>query len=250
MSAQVRPNIEVFSELSELAQAAADLFLDAAHKALDTKGQFTVALSGGRTPRHLFECLANSAEAKALPWSRCHVFWVDERYVPMTDPASNFKMANESLLGPLEVPRANIHPMPTELDLDEAVAQYESTIRSVFSLQSGDVPRFDLIQLGMGPDGHTASLFPHAYEADSQKYVIWTVPPVAPHHRITLTPRVLQAGSQLMVLLNGKDKAHMLKTVFSMEPDVMQYPVHTLWPALDRVAWLLDQEAASELERY
>jgi 6-phosphogluconolactonase len=167
--------------------------------------------------------------------------------VPATDPASNFKMANEFLLKPLVVPEANIHRMSTELDLDEAVAEYESTIRSVFSLQPGDVPRFDLIQLGMGPDGHTASLFPHAYEADTRKLVTWTVPPVAPHHRITLTPRVLQAGSQLMVLLNGKDKTHMLKTVFSSEPDVMQYPVHMLWPVLDRVAWLLDREAASDL---
>jgi len=247
MNGQVKPNIQVFSEAGALAQAAADLFVTAARKALDEKGLFYVAVSGGRTPRLLFERLVTHPEAKALPWSRCHIFWVDERYVPADDPASNFKMASESLLGPLDVPEANIHRMLTEVDLDEAVAQYASTIQSVFSLQPGDVPVFDLIQLGMGSDGHTASLFPHSYEADTQASVMWTVPPAAPHHRITLTSRVLQAGSQLMVLLTGKDKADMLKTVFSSEPDVMQYPVHTLWPVMDRVAWLLDEEAASEL---
>ncbi len=181
MDGSIKPNIEVFSEPSDLAQAAADLFLEAAHKALEDRGWFSVALSGGRTPRLLFECLKNSAEAKVLPWSQCHVFWVDERYVPATDSASNFKMANEFLLEPLDVPRANIHRMRTEVDLDKAVAEYESTLRSVFSLQPGDVPRFDLIQLGMGPDGHTASLFPHAYEADTEKLVAWTV------HRLHLT---------------------------------------------------------------
>jgi len=247
MGELIKPNIEVFPEPSELAQAAADLFIEAAQRALDYKGSFTVALSGGRTPRLLFECLTESSGAKALPWSQCHVFWVDERYVPATDSASNFKMANEFLLKPLDVPEANIHRMGTELDLDEAVSEYESTLRSVFSLQPGEVPRFDLIQLGMGPDGHTASLFPNAYRADTQKLVVWTVPPIAPHHRITLTPRVLRAGAQLMVLLSGQDKAGMLKTVFESDPDVMKYPVQTLWPVLDRVVWLLDSEAASEL---
>ena len=247
MSGPVRPNVQVFTVLGELAQAAAELFVIAAHKALDEKGVFYVAVSGGRTPRLLFERLTKHAEARALDWSMCHVFWVDERHVPVTDPASNFKMANESLLEPLGVPRANIHRMPTEVDLDTAVAQYESTLQSVFSLRPGDVPVFDLIQLGMGPDGHTASLFPHSYEAETEASVVWTVPPAAPHHRITLTPRVLQAGKQLMVLLNGKDKADMLSTVFSSEPDVMQYPIHTLWPVLDRVDWLLDEEAACKL---
>jgi 6-phosphogluconolactonase len=247
MSGLVKPNSQVFSEPGELAQAAADLFVNAAHKALEEKGLFFVALSGGRTPRLLFERLATHAGARSLPWSQCHVFWVDERYVPATDPASNFKMANESLLEPLNVPEANIHRMCTELALEEAVAAYESGLRSAFSLQPGDVPRFDLIQLGMGPDGHTASLFPHAYEADTEKLVAWTVPPSAPHHRITLTPRVLRAGSQLMMLLSGQDKAVMLKTVFECDPDVMAYPVQLLWPVLDRVVWLLDKEAASEL---
>ena len=247
MSEQVRPNIKVFSELSDLAQAAADVFMKAACKALNEKGVFTVALSGGRTPKLLFEHLARSDAARALPWSKCHVFWVDERYVPVTHPASNFRMANESLLEPLGVPEDNIHRIPTELDLVEAVAEYASMIRSVFSLKPGGVPQFDLIQLGMGPDGHTASLFPCAYEAGTRESVVWTVPPAAPHHRITLTARVLQAASELMVLLNGRDKADMLKTVFSKEPDVMQYPVHTLWPVLDRVVWLLDTEAACKI---
>ena len=172
---------------------------------------------------------------------------MDERDVPVTDPASNFKMANESLLEPLHVPQTSIHRMPTEIDLDDAVAQYESTIRSLFSIQPGEVPQFDLIQLGMGADGHTASLFPNAYQPETRQLVAWTVPPAAPHRRITLTPPVLRAASQLVVLLTGKDKAGILKTVFSGEPDVMQYPIQTLWPVLDRVVWLMDQDAASEL---
>ncbi len=247
MSGSVKPNIEVFSEQGALAQAAADLFVDTARKALDERGLFFVALSGGRTPELLFERLTHHAGARSLPWSQCHIFWVDERYVPATDPASNFKMANECLLEPLNVPEANIYRMGTDTALDEAVAAYESTLLGAFSLQPRDVPRFDLIQLGMGPDGHTASLFPHAYEADTQKLVAWTVPPAAPHHRITLTPRVLQAGSKIMVLLKGQDKADMLKTVFESGLDVMQYPIQTLWPVLDRVVWLLDTDAASAI---
>jgi 6-phosphogluconolactonase len=247
MSGLIRPNIEVFSKPDELAQAAADLFVSAARRALDEKGRFFVALSGGRTPQLLFERLTTHTGARSLPWSQCHIFWVDERYVPVTDPASNFKMANECLLEPLNIPEANVYRMRTDVPLDEAVAAYESTLCSVFSLQAGDVPRFDLIQLGMGPDGHTASLFPQAYEVDTKKLVAWTVQPTAPHHRITLTPRVLQAGAQIMVLLTGKDKANMLKTVFEGQVDVMQYPIQTLWPVLDRVAWLLDREASSRL---
>jgi 6-phosphogluconolactonase len=247
MSERVTRDTHVFSEASALAGAAADLFVQAAHKALDARGQFMVAVSGGRTPRLLFERLTSHAEARALPWSKCHVFWVDERDVPVTDPASNFKMAYESLLEPLHVPQTSIHRMPTQIDLDEAVAQYESTIRSVFSIQPGEVPQFDLIQLGMGADGHTASLFPHAYQPETRQLVAWTRPPAAPHRRITLTPPVFMAALHLIVLLTGKDKAGMLKTVFSGEPDVMQYPIQTLWPVWDRVVWLMDQDAASEL---
>lgn len=246
MSEQVRPNIKVFSELSDLAQAAADVFISAAHEALDEKGVFYVALSGGRTPKLLFERLGQSAEARDLPWSQCHIFWVDERYVPATDPASNFRMAKESLLEPLQVPQRSVHRIPTECDLDEAVRRYAATIDTVFSLCPGETPEFDLIQLGMGPDGHTASLFPHSYDAETLESVLWTVPPTAPHHRITLSARVLQAASKLMVLLNGKDKAAMLKTVFTRTPDVMQYPVHIVWPVLDRVVWLLDRDAAED----
>jgi 6-phosphogluconolactonase len=245
MSGQVKPNIEVFSEAPALAQAAADLFVETARKALETRGRFMVAISGGRTPKLLFDCL--TSDASALPWSQCFFFWVDERYVPVTDAASNFKMANEALLEPLGVPKANIHRMPTELPLDQAVAQYEATLQSRFSVKAGEVPQFDLIQLGMGPDGHTASLFPNSYESDTKQLVAWTVPPEAPHHRVTLTPCVLRAASQIMILLTGKDKASMLKTVFSNDPNVMQYPIHTVWPVLDRVSWLLDQDAASKL---
>jgi len=247
MSGQVRPNIEVFSEAPALAKAAAALFLETARTALETRGRFMVAISGGRTPKLLFDCLTSDADARALPWSQCFFFWVDERHVPVTDAASNFKMANDALLEPMGVPRANIHRMPTELALDQAVAQYEATLQFQFSLQAGEVPQFDLIQLGMGPDGHTASLFPNSYEPDTKQLVAWTVPPEAPHHRITLTPCVLRAASQIMILLTGKDKASMLKTVFSNEPDVMPYPIHTVWPVLDRVSWLMDQDAASSL---
>ncbi len=247
MSGQVRPNIEVFSEPSALAQAAADLFVKTACKALDTRGRFTVAVSGGRTPRLLFDCLVRLDEARSLPWSLCHIFWVDERYVPVTDPASNFKMANESLLKPLGVAQANIHRISTEVDVEDTVAQYEAAIQSVFALKPGEVPQFDLIQLGMGADGHTASLFPDSYEVDAERFVAWTVPPVAPHRRITLTPSVLQAASQLMVLLTGKDKAAMLQMVFSGVEDPMKYPIQLVWPVLERVVWLMDEEAASEL---
>lgn len=242
-------NIRVYTTIDGLAQAAADMFLCIAEDALDKRGRFTVALSGGRTPKLLFDCLTKQAGIRELPWSRCYFFWVDERYVPVTDSASNFKMAQESLLAPLQIPESNVFHMPTHVDLDTAVAQYGQTLRDFFSLSPNEVPQFDLIQLGMGPDGHTASLFPQSFDPNDERLVAWTVPPAAPHHRITLTPRVLQAGVNIMVLLTGQDKAKMLKTVLTAQPDVIAYPVQLLRAVDEKVTWLLDDAAASELDQ-
>ena len=144
----------------DLFQAAAEEVLRAAAEAIAQRGRFSIALSGGSTPRNLYTLIAANASG-SLPWDRMFFFWGDERHVPLNDPDSNYRMAKETLLSKVPIPPANIFPVPTENPDASAAAQaYEDTLRKFFALSPGEFPRFDLILLGMGPDGHTASLFP------------------------------------------------------------------------------------------
>lgn len=250
MKMTAKHHIEVALDAEDLAHRAVQSFVQAAHEALQSRENFYTALSGGHTPERFFQLLATTPEAKALPWDEIHVFWVDERYVPPDSEASNYKLAADAFLDRVSIPPANVHRIPTEYeDINDAVRAYERTIREVFGLSEGEIPEFDLIVLGMGSDGHTGSLFPNAYatfDTEDLATVVYVMDDTT-KNRVTLTPPVLLAARRLVVLVSGPEKAQTLKEVLTGEPDEVKYPIHVLWPALDKMEWLVDREAASEI---
>ena len=247
--AKYKPNIEVASDPEDLARKGMELFVNDAIGAVERKGVFHVAISGGHTPKRFFEKLGEAPEAKALPWDKIHLFWVDERYVPPDSRWSNYRLAADTFLAKVGVPEWSVHRIPTEFeDVNLAARTYEETIRRVFGLQSGQIPCFDLIMLGMGVEGHTGSLFPNSYACfDTQDLACVVYVLDEKLNRITLTHPVLSAASHVAVMVSGREKALILKEVLTTEPDEVRYPIHTLWPILDRVTWLVDREAAKAI---
>jgi len=248
-AAKYKPNVEVASDPENLALRSVEVFIADAQKAIKAKNTFYVAISGGHTPKRFFELLGEVPEAKALPWDRIHLFWVDERYVPPDSQWSNYKLAADTFLAKVTIPQENIHRIPTEYsDFKIAACCYEETVREVFGLEENQVPEFDLIVLGMGAEGHTGSLFPDSYapfDKENLACVVYVLDEKL--NRITLTHPVLCAASHLAVLVAGEEKAAILKEVLASEPDEVRYPIHVLWPILDKVTWLVDREAAKLL---
>lgn len=240
-----KPNVEIVSDPESLAHRSVEYFIADAQKAIKRKNAFYVAISGGRTPRRFFELLGEVPKAKALPWNKIHLFWVDERIVGTDSQWSNYKLAVDSFLAKVDIPEENVHRIPTEHSNFEVAARcYEETIRKVFGLEEKQVPEFDLIVLGMGAEGHTGSLFPNSYAPfDTENLVCVVYKLDEKLNRITLTHPVLRAASHLAVLVCGKEKAGILKEVLTSEPDEVRYSIHTLWPVLDKVTWLVDSEA-------
>jgi len=249
MVANYKPNVEIASDPENLASRGLELFIADAQKAIKAKDNFYVAISGGHTPKRFFELLGEAPKAKALPWDKTHLFWVDERYVPPDSQWSNYKLAADTFLAKVTIPQENIHRIPTEYgDFKIAACCYEETIREVFGLEENQVPEFDLIVLGMGAEGHTGSLFSNSYapfDRENLACVVYVLDEKL--NRITLTHPVLCAASHLAVLVSGEEKAGILKEVLTSEPDEVRYPIHILWPILDKVTWLIDSEAAKLL---
>ena len=247
--AHYEPNLEIASDPEHLAKRSLEIFIDEAQNAVKVKDAFHVAISGGHTPRQFFELLGEAPEATSLPWEKIHLFWVDERYVPPDSKWSNYKLAVDTFLPKVAIPEDNVHRIPTDFDDFNIAAQnYEETIRKVFSLDSRGVPEFDLILLGMGVEGHTGSLFPNSYaclDVEDLVCVVYLLDDKL--NRITLTHPVLRAASHLAVLVSGQEKAAILKEVFESRPDDVRYPIHVLWPILDKVTWLVDKDAAKLL---
>jgi len=248
-TAKYKPNVEIASDPETLAQRGIELFVARAQKAINAKEAFYVAISGGHTPKRFFELLAELPQANSLPWDKIQLFWVDERYVEPDSEWSNYKLAADTFLNKVAIPQENIHRIPTEYeDFKAAACCYEQTIREVFGLDENQIPEFDLVILGMGADGHTGSLFPNSYapfDTEDLAFVVYVMDEDL--NRITLTHPVLRAASYLVVLVSGREKAGILKEVLTSEPDVVQYPIHALWPILDKVIWLVDKEAAKSL---
>jgi 6-phosphogluconolactonase len=244
-----KPNVEIASDPETFAQQSVELFITDAQKAIRAKGTFRVAISGGNTPRRFFELLSELPQAKALPWDKIQLFWVDERYVPPHSQWSNYKLAADTFLTKVPIPEQNVHRIHTEYtDFNAAAQHYEETIREVFGLHEKQIPEFDLIILGMGAEGHTGSLFPNSYAPFDTEHLACVVYVLDEKlNRITLTHPVLCAASHLVVLVSGEEKAAILKQVLTSEPDEVQYPIHVLWPILDKVTWLIDSEAAKLL---
>ena len=248
-STNYKPNVEVASDCGNLARQSVEHFVADAEKAVRAKGIFYVAISGGHTPRHFFELLGEEPAARNLSWDKIHLFWVDERIVQPDSQWSNYKLAADTFLPKVGIPEENVHRIPTEHDdFKFAACRYEETIRRVFGLGGNEIPEFDLIVLGMGAEGHTGSLFANSYapfDKDDLACVVYVLDEKL--NRITLTHPVLCAASHLVVLVSGEEKAEILKEVVTSEPDEVRYPIHTLWPVLDKVTWLVDSDAAKFL---
>jgi 6-phosphogluconolactonase len=232
----------------DLFQAAAEEVIRAATEAVEQRGRFTIALSGGSTPRNLYTLIAANASAR-LPWAQMFFFWGDERHVPPGDPDSNYRMAKEILLSKIPLPPANVFPIPAENpDASAAAEGYEQTLRKFFALAPGEFPRFDLILLGMGPDGHAASLFPEtAGLQEKSRLVIANWVEKLKTSRITLTLPVLNAARCVVFLVSGADKAAVLREVLEGNAPAEKYPAKLVRPSAGKLIWFVDRAAASEL---
>jgi 6-phosphogluconolactonase len=232
----------------ELFQAAAEEVAGAATEAVEQRGQFTIALSGGSTPRNLYTLIAANA-ASALPWAKMFFFWGDERHVPPTDSESNYRMAQETLLSKVPIPSANVFRVPSENpDAREVAESYEQTLRKFFHAEAGGFPRFDLILLGMGPDGHTASLFPESAALQEKSRLVvanWVEKLKA--SRITFTLPLLNAARRVAFLVSGTDKAAVLREVLQGKAPGEKYPSKLVRPSDGKLIWFVDRAAASEL---
>lgn len=244
MNAQ--PEIRIVNTQADLFQTAAQDFVTLANDAIAVRGKFTVALSGGTTPKGMFALLA-SAAFPSVPWERIFFFWSDERHVPPNDPDSNYRMANEAMLSKVPVPAENIFRIRAEeKDANIAAREYEQTIQNFFGLKPGEFPRFDLIHLGMGPDGHTASLFPGSAGLEEQsRLVIANWVEKFKTSRITFTYPVLNHAACVELLVGGIDKAPAVHEI--LENPQSGLPAQRVRPTDGNLIWLLDRAAASAL---
>jgi 6-phosphogluconolactonase len=240
--------IRTLTTPQELFAAAAEEVFRAAEESVKERGRFTIALSGGSTPKSLYNLLATNARI-ALPWDRMFFFWGDERHVAPDNPESNYRMANEAMLSKVPVPAGNIFRIPTENpDAAAAAEAYEQALLQFFNLKPGQVPRFDLILLGLGPDGHTASLFPGtAGLNEKSKLVIANWVEKLKTYRISFTLPVLNAAECVAFLVSGTDKATVLKTVLEGDGPAEQYPAKLVHPTNGKLIWFVDRAAASAL---
>ncbi|HUZ02309.1 MAG TPA: 6-phosphogluconolactonase [Thermomicrobiaceae bacterium] len=244
------PEVVVVPDATSLAREAARRVVDIARDQIGLRGRLTLALSGGSTPRALFRLLAAPSRVGDVDWSRVHVFWGDERTVPPDDDESNYRMAREALLDHVPVPPEQVHRILAENRPDEAAAAYEQVLREVFGLAIGEPPDFGLMLLGIGADGHTASLFPgtRALE-ETDRLVVANVVPQLGTTRITVTVPVITEAANILVLVAGADKADAVQRALEAPYDPGQTPSQILRTAAGRVAWLLDEAAAAGLDR-
>lgn len=253
MTPAVRGNVDIFDGGDALTAAVADRFVAAAASAIAANETFFVALSGGSTPRALFAALASPGYASRVQWSAVHVFWGDERCVGPADADSNYRMARETLLDHVPVRPANIHRIRGEIDPLAAAEQYERELRAAFDTPTGPPrsdsgARFDLVLLGLGANGHTASLFPHLQAVrEKTRWVMAENIEVLQTWRITLTPELLNHAAEILFVVSGKEKAAILRRVLYGARDIDELPAQSIAPAAGRLRWMVDAAAAAEL---
>jgi 6-phosphogluconolactonase len=238
-------SLEIVSSDIDFIQSAVNQFIKLANRNIEDKGVFTVALSGGGTPRPVYAALGDPVNSSKVDWPKVHLFWGDERPVPPSDPESNFRMVKEVLLDQIAIPESNVHRVHAELDVRIAAFEYEEELRQFFG---GEWPDFDLVFLGMGEDGHTASLFPRS--AGLNEDYRWFIANFAPSRntwRLTLTANAINAAHFMLVLIKGKKKAEMVKTVLTGPQNPQEYPIQMIHPEKGEMVWLVDEGAASEL---
>jgi 6-phosphogluconolactonase len=239
--------VEVLPTPDGLFRASAEEFVRVGRGAIAERGRFTVALSGGSTPRSLYSLLAK--EHADFDWNRTFLFFGDERHVPPDHAESNYRMVNEALLSKVRIPAGNVYRVAAENPDPSAVASnYEEKLRAFFKLSSGEFPHFDLILLGLGPDGHTASLFPDSAGLKEQsRLVIANWVEKFKTHRITFTFPVLNHAADVMFLSSGANKANMVHQILEGH-QTPPFPAQQVQPE-GRLVWMLDEDAAAELHR-
>lgn len=242
----------VYENAGALAEAAAQHFADRVAQSVAKRGRARIAISGGSTPKATFALLADPAGpyAASIPWDKIDLFWVDERSVGPDDKDSNYRMTREALLSKVPLKPEHVHRMEGELDPEEAAAKYESVVRREFRLEGAEAPRFDVVWLGMGDDGHTASLFPHTEGLhELGRIVIANHVPQKDTWRITLTQTVINEANDVVFLIGGDDKADPLERVLYGEYDPETLPTQLIQPRNGSLTMLLDAKAAAKLPK-
>lgn len=250
MAAKLNIKYYVEPDAAALARRTANYFVEMIEEAVARNGQARIAISGGSTPKAAFQLLAdpNQPWRSRMPWDRLDIYWVDERCVPPDNAESNYRMTRETLLDNVPLRPDQVHRMEGELEPEVAAAHYESLLRNNFRLEGAEMPRFDLVALGMGDDGHTASLFPHTDAIHALGQLV-----VANHvaqkdaWRITLTWPVINHASSVFFLIGGKDKSRVLKEVLTGPRDLERLPSQLIWPASGILTLILDKDAAAML---
>ncbi len=252
MTKHVDVTYRVYEDGEALARAAAEHFAARVEQVVAKRGRVRIAISGGSTPKRTFALLADPNEpfGKNVPWDKVELFWVDERTVGPADPDSNYRMTREQLLSKVALLPENVHRMEGERDPEEAAARYETAIRGAFRLEGAELPRFDLLWLGMGDDGHTASLFPHTEGLhELGRIVIANHVPQKDTWRITLTAPVINEALEVIFLIGGKDKAEPLERVLYGERNPEETPTQLVQPRNGSLTFLLDEAAAEKLPK-
>jgi 6-phosphogluconolactonase len=242
------PNLQVFADASEVARAAALRFIEIARESIAARGRFSVALAGGSTPKRIYELLASDELSNQLDWSHVHIFFGDERCVPPDDAESNYRMANESLLARVALPEQNVHRMRGEGDAVANARLYEDELRGYFDGE--DWPQFDLVMLGMGDDGHTASLFPGTRALDV--HAAWVTANWVEKFnafRVTLTVPAINHARHVMFIITGASKAERLQEVLYGAREPQRLPSQLIQPHEGGLAWFLDEAAAKLLRK-
>lgn len=242
----MNPEVHIFQDLEALSQSAAGLFVEQAQKSIGKRGRFLTALNGGGTPKRLFQLLATD-ERLNMDWSRTHVFWGDERCVPPDDPESSYGMAQDILLSHVEIPDENVHRVQGERTPDEAAKDYAAVLKR-FASPPLEWPSFDLVLLGMGEDGHTASLFPGSpLDFPGATAAVTAHYQDRPASRVTLTTQVINSARMVIFMAAGENKSETLSIVLGDKKQLELYPAQRIQPEHGRLIWLVDEAAAGKL---
>jgi 6-phosphogluconolactonase len=240
--------VECFADATTLQREAANTIARLLHEAVAQHGNASLVLSGGSTPKAVYELLGAEPLRSHVAWGKVHVFWGDERCVPPTHPDSNFRMANKALLEKIDIPASNIHRIQAEQHPGAAAASYEEEMRTFFRLNASAASQFDVTLLGMGEDGHTASLFPNTTILSETKRLVADVfVPKFNAHRISMTFPALNTSRTILFLITGESKAEILRAVLEGEPN--RFPAQRIQPTNGRLVWYVDNAAAANLKR-
>jgi 6-phosphogluconolactonase len=245
-----RRQVRIYDNIEELSRAAAGWFVQGANDAIARSGRFTVALAGGSTPQRLYQLLADSPFRQQIDWPKLEIFWNDERAVPPDHPESNYGMAQDALLSRVPVDWSRVHRMPGETaDADRAAISYQHEIAAALAVSAeGSPPSLDLVLLGIGEDGHTASLFPSTEALqEHRRWVVANQVPQRSMYRLTMTLPILNQARQVVFLVTGAGKAAILNEILDGPLDPQRLPSQAVQPTAGQLFWLLDRQAAEKV---